>query len=121
MILSPGIGSGFGNASKFNSPSTFGSSSGAGGSNFNNPAGRGVGGTFGTNQQASGGGFKTGAVGTGGYQSSFQQPAGAGGYQPSMASGWKKGAPLPAVGANKKPTGSSNYGPGPRRTDWTSK
>ncbi|CAL1536414.1 unnamed protein product [Lymnaea stagnalis] len=118
-------GVGFGSPSNFNNPPTYGSPSGAGGfgggpSGLVNPAGRGLGNNFGGAQPTVGGGYK-GASGGGSYQPSFNQPSGTSGYQPSMVSSWKKPAPLPAVGTSKKPTGSSNYGPGPRRTDWTQK
>ncbi|CAG5120602.1 unnamed protein product, partial [Candidula unifasciata] len=57
------------------------------------------------------------------YQPSFNQTGVGPGYQPSVGGGggWKKAAPLPAVGGNKKPSEAVSYGPGPRRTDWASK
>ncbi|KAI8786914.1 serine/threonine-protein kinase MAK [Biomphalaria glabrata] len=111
-----GTGSTFGNSNFTSSPSYDNSPSGGG--TFVNPAGRGLNSNF-MQQNSGAAGGASSKTGSGAYQPSFNQSSGSTGYQPSIG-GWKKTAPLPAVGSNKKP-GPSDYGPGPRRTDWSSK
>ncbi|KAH9504143.1 hypothetical protein Btru_065105 [Bulinus truncatus] len=119
FIGNKGIGS-FNNTNFTSSPAYDNTSGNAGfpsgGNSFGNPAGRGLNSNY-IQSNSVAGGPKSGG---GAYQSSFNQGTGTAGYQPSMISSWKKTAPLPAVGSNKK-TGATDYGPGPRRTDWTSK
>uniref|UniRef100_A0A0B7AFF1 non-specific serine/threonine protein kinase n=1 Tax=Arion vulgaris TaxID=1028688 RepID=A0A0B7AFF1_9EUPU len=103
-------GDGLGIASKFGSPAAYGGKSGA-----EVPVGN-----LKMYPDAVGAGYMR-SGGGGGYQASFNQSGGGTGYQPSVAGGWKKAAPLPAVDTNKKPNGTGNYGPGQGRTDWTSK
>lgn len=105
---------------KFINPSGYGAQSVVGGTEFGGPVNRGPGSNFRAHQETVGMGYSR--MG-GGYQPSFNQPGGGSGYQPSIGAGggWRKAAPLPAVGADKKSGGAVNYGPGQRRTDWTSK